>query len=342
MRSVATPDQILRARDVLDDLYIDERVEQYIVDLVLASRNPGAHGLGDLEPLLEYEIRFVHDDGRVVWVLASAVPQHDEQGNVTGWIGSLLDVTHRRQAADQLHEFQRRLREASRLLALGELTGSIAHELNQPLTAIGANVSAAQQMLKNGADPNEIAEILADIREDNQRAAEILRGMRALVRPESAGFQRFDLVPAIGSAARLLESEASYRGAAVEFQFTEELPAARGNVTQLQQVLVNLVTNALDAMAETEEGRRRVIVSAASRGGEVWIAVRDFGPGFDPNSLEDVFAPLFTTRKEGLGFGLAICRRIVEAHGGRIWAENHPGGGGLVQFTLPADPSAES
>ncbi len=256
-----------------------------------------------------------------------------------GLIGLLLVERRRRRAAELARQAVRtELMHASRLAVAGELVGSIAHEINQPLGAIQANADAADLIL--ASRPDRVADlraILADIRRDDQRASEVIRRLRALLAKREVEKQDLDLAEAVREVERLLRPEARRRGVALEVRTPGEPVPLLGDRIQLQQVVINLVLNALDAVASGPDGRKKVEISLGRGAGEeVVVAVRDLGPGIAPENLGKLFESFFTTKSQGMGLGLAIARTIVEAHGGRIRAENHPAGGAVFRVELPA------
>jgi signal transduction histidine kinase len=260
-----------------------------------------------------------------------------------GLIGWLLTERRRRRVAELAMQRQRfELVHASRLAMAGELTASIAHEINQPLGAILSNADAADLLIESGrVEPAELRAILADIRRDDLRASEVIRRLRALLANQQVERQAFDLSQAVAEVAAVLDSEARRRRLALEVRLA---PGATlvGDRVQIQQVLFNLILNAMDAMADVPEGRRTLGVSVEPAAGGIAMAVRDQGPGIAPEHLSQLFDSFFTTKKKGMGLGLSIARTIVEAHGGRIWAENAPGQGAVFHVTLPAVPTASA
>jgi signal transduction histidine kinase len=262
-------------------------------------------------------------------------------GLQAGLIGGLLvQRTQRRRANAELQCKRDELAHATRAATMGELAASLAHELNQPLAAILSNAEAAQEFL--GAEPpdlQEVRDILADIRADDQRAGEIIRRMRSLLTKQPMEVQAVDLARLTSETLDLVKSRANLAGVQLWFEAAQGLRSAHGDRIQIQQVILNLLVNAIEATAAFRDGSRvvRVRVSRDSRGW-VWVAVRDAGPGIPQGELDRVFEPFFTTKSEGMGMGLAIARSIVESHGGRIVAENNPWGGAHVAFTIPLEP----
>jgi C4-dicarboxylate-specific signal transduction histidine kinase len=220
---------------------------------------------------------------------------------------------------------------------MGELTASVAHELNQPLAAILANAEAAELFLQH--DPpalDELGAILADIRKDDERAGEVIRRMRSLLRKRELQRESLQINPFVEDVFRLVSADAALRKTALAGELSPYLPAIQGDRIHLQQVLLNLIMNSLEAMARQPPEKRRLTVrTRRSSDGGVEVSVSDSGPGIEPDNLPRIFEPFFTTKQSGIGMGLAIARKIVEAHQGCIWAENHRAGGTVFRFTLP-------
>jgi len=224
----------------------------------------------------------------------------------------------------------------SRVASVGQLTTALAHEVNQPLTAILRNAEAAQRPLSHGtADTTVLQEILHDIAEDDVRAGEIIRRIRGLVRKDEPERRPVDIAAAIREVVELVRNDASLQHVTVVSAIDPSCPAVFGDRVQLQQVLLNLMLNALDAMRAESEGNREILVTAARDEQLARVVVRDRGTGIDAEKVEDIFLPFVTTKPDGLGVGLSICRTIIQDHGGRLWAENNPDGGATFQFTLP-------
>jgi signal transduction histidine kinase len=229
------------------------------------------------------------------------------------------------------------LAHASRLAVVGELTASIAHEINQPLAAILSNAGAALRLL--GPEPErleEVRHILTDIRADDVRASDVIQRVRALLARREMEAHRLDVNDVASDVLRLVRLDANRRGVILDPRLAPDLPSVRGDRVQIQQALLNFLLNGMEAMAETPPGRRRLVVRTARRHDDVEVAVTDTGHGIPPERVDRLFASFFTTKPEGMGLGLSIARSVVEAHGGRAWAENEPGGGATFRFTLPA------
>jgi signal transduction histidine kinase len=222
----------------------------------------------------------------------------------------------------------------------GELTASIAHELNQPLGAILTNAESAALMLKSpNPDLQELNEIIEDIRRDDARASEVIVRLRSLLKKAPFEEKRLDLNDLVRDAVGFLSPLAT--GRRIELNavlYPASLPI-RGDRIQLQQVITNLVLNAIEAVNGAAGSIRRIDIEAARVENQAEVAIGDYGPGIPPDQLKQVFEPFFTTKPQGMGMGLAIARTIVEAHGGRLTAENQPGGGALLRIGLPLSKS---
>ncbi len=242
----------------------------------------------------------------------------------------------------ELQRNRQQLAHLTRVSTLGELAGSLAHELNQPLTAILSNAQAAQRfMATEPINLEEVREILRDLVKDNHRASEVIRKIRALVKKGELEAAPLSIANVIGDVALLVHSDAIVRGIRVMVNIAPGLPPVHGDRVQLQQVILNLLLNAFDALESCCAHNRTVAVGAAlDSAGAIRVVVRDSGPGLAGNTFDKLFMPFFTSKREGLGLGLSISRSIVEMHGGRIWAENNEDRGASFYFTLPASASA--
>jgi len=259
-------------------------------------------------------------------------------------IAALLLQRQRRVRAEFAVQQQRgELFHATRLATMGELTASIAHEVNQPLGAILANVDAAEMLLDSDTmQPEALRQILADVRRDDLRASDVIRRLRALLAKHETAREPLDINETITEVQQLLAAEFGRRNVEVETVFEAGLPRVVGDRVQLQQVLLNLIVNALDAVADMPAGRRRVTLrTRRSIDGAVVVTVADRGPGIPAEWLAKLFESFFTTKPRGMGLGLSIARTIVEAHGGHIWADSDGRSGTTLHFTLPvAAPAA--
>jgi len=281
---------------------------------------------------LEYRLRL--PDGELRWI---SVRGAGERG-AAHVRGVSIDVTRRKNAETESRQREVELAHLSRVAVLGELSGSLAHELNQPLTAILSNAQAASRMMAQGTDTREeIQEILSEIIAEDKRAGEVIRRMRGLHKKGEVRAEPLDLAEIAGEVVRLLHSDLLSRGVTVSTEFEKGLPRVQGDRVQIVQVLLNLITNGCDAMDEKSSDDRLLLLTAARQNGDlVQVSVADNGSGIDPADLERMFEPFVTTKSTGLGLGLAVCRTIVGAHGGRIWATNNADRGAAFHFTLPA------
>jgi PAS domain S-box-containing protein len=284
---------------------------------------------------MEYRLR--RADGEYRWILDTGVPRYTKCG-FAGYIGSCLDITERKQAEFQLLQQRDELAHLSRVTTLGEMATALAHELNQPLGAIHSNAEAAEILLqKNPPDLDELQAILSDIRQDGWRAGEVIDRMRSLLKRHPFKMELIEIKGLLEALGGLLQAVIISRKARLRIEVAPALPPVWGDTVQLQQVLLNLILNALDAMIDGPIGEREVVVRALPYDtGGVKISVTDQGTGFCKEKLARLFEPFFTTKKQGMGIGLSICQTIIEAHGGQLTAENNSDRGATLRFTLPA------
>jgi C4-dicarboxylate-specific signal transduction histidine kinase len=252
----------------------------------------------------------------------------------------VLDLTERRRAADVMRELQMELAHANRLSTLGQLAASIAHEVNQPIGAARNNAHAALRFLAgNPPDLAEVSEALECVVRDTYRAGDIIGRIREQVKKVPPRKESVDLNDAIGNVIALVRGELSKSCVTVHAQLAEGLPPVRGDRVQLQQVMLNLILNAIEAMTGVDaEVRTLVISTELSRPQGLLVTVGDTGPGIAPEQRERVFESFYTTKSGGLGIGLSLCRSIIDAHGGKLWADAHQPHGAAFRFTLPVLP----
>ena len=286
----------------------------------------------------ECEYRLVLPDDIVRWMAIRGSAHFDENGKPARLLGISIDITDQK----LVEKANRNLAHASRVASLGELTALIAHEINQPLGAILSNADAAELLLESKSPPlDEVRKILADIRNDDIRASEIIRHIRLLTRKRAMQMEALELNDMTAEVTRLMEAEAHRRNVLLHTELTAVSVMTSGDRVHLQQVLMNLILNGMEAMDSAPEAGRRLFVRTAINGERrVEISVTDSGRGIPPEKLPRLFDSFFTTKEDGMGLGLAIARSIIDAHGGRISAENNSEGGATFRFELPIDTTA--
>jgi PAS domain S-box-containing protein len=295
-----------------------------------------------------YEKEYIRKDGSRVPVIVGLATFEASRKEGVAFV---LDLTERKHAEQKVRESERRYREvqtelahANRVATMGQLTASIAHEVNQPIAATVTNAQAALRWL--GAQPpniNEAGQVLGRIIKDANRAGDVLARIRQLIRKTPPRREPVDINEAIHEVIELTRGEASKSCALVQTQLADGLPFIDGDRVELQQVLLNLIINALEAMSSVSDGDRQLLISTGKAdSGCVLVTVCDSGPGFAPQSAERVFAPFYTTKSTGLGMGLSICRSIIDAHGGQLWTSANLPHGAVVQFTVPDHAAVSS
>jgi C4-dicarboxylate-specific signal transduction histidine kinase len=287
----------------------------------------------------EGEFRFVRRDGSVRHGHSIGHPVFDEHGELVEMVGTLIDTTDRKLAEEALRKARGELAHVSRVTAMGELTASIAHEVNQPLAAVVANASACVHWLD--ATPANLAEARAAaqrIVRDGKRASEVITRIRAFLMRGEPTKQALAIGEVIGDVIGMVQGEARAKGVSLEMQVSGPLRPVMGDRIQLQQVLLNLAVNAIEALAPVTGRDREVVIGAEEHDAQsLRVYVRDNGPGLDAQELDRIFDTFYTTKPEGMGMGLPISRTIVENHGGRLWAEPNEVCGEIFQFTLPVN-----
>lgn len=283
-----------------------------------------------------YEFKAITLKGRSVWMETHGVPLRDSRGTIYAMLGITRDITEHKQTEDQTRRHQTELARVARLSTMGEMATGIAHELNQPLSAI-ANFSRGciRRLRTDGMTPGELIEPLEEVCEQAERAGEILRHVRDFVRKSELEMKPLDINQTVRTVVKFTEHEARQQGAIVRLNLDAELPLVKADAIMIEQVICNLVRNAVEAMAEAQSPRREVtILTRRISGNIVEIEVVDSGPGIDGALIDQVFDQFFTTKPDGVGMGLSISRSIVESHGGRIRAESGRLGGTTFRFTL--------
>jgi two-component system, LuxR family, sensor kinase FixL len=285
----------------------------------------------------EIEYRATLSDGTVRWIAGRSRCVKDASGNFSRLIGVCADVTARKVAEEEERRRREEMSRLSRITLLGEMTASIAHEVNQPLSGIMSNASAGQRFIDRGdADISMLREILVDIAADGRRAHDVIRNVRNTMKKGATVREPIDLNFVVMKVARTLQPDMARNFCELETSLAKELPVIEADPVQIHQVLINLVSNALDAMRDTPAPLRKVQVATERNGdASIRVSVRDYGTGIRDGVREQLFEQFFTTKEEGLGMGLTIVRSIIEAHAGAIAAENVDGGGARFYFTLP-------
>jgi PAS domain S-box-containing protein len=303
--------------------------------------------LKEAASLHPFETEYIRKDGSRVPVLfgAAIIERRGKQG-----VAFVLDLSERNRAEAEAHEIERRYREAqielahaNRVATMGHLTASIAHEVNQPIAGALINAATAQRRLARQPPNVEGASQAIDrMVKDANRAADIIGRTRELVRKAPARKDELEINEAISEVIGLTRNEVSKNGIRLQTKLAENLPAIQGDRVQLQQVMLNLIMNAVEAMSQMSDGQRELAISTGIEAGSVLVAVRDSGPGLSEAAIERAFEAFYTTKSSGLGVGLSICRSIVEAHGGRLWAAANVPRGASFQFTVPIDSTRRS
>ena len=286
---------------------------------------------------MEYRVR--RHDGEYRWVFDKGVPRYTPRGEFIGYVGTAIDITDRK----RVEQAQLSLAHVTRLAVVGELTAMVAHEVKQPLGAILSNADAAELLLDSDNPPmGEIRAILEDIRKDDMRADQAIRRMRALLRRQDMQMQALDLNECLSAGLKLVAGDAQRRGVRLHTELAPGLPAVSGDPVYLQQVLLNLIMNAMDAMSA--QPQRELMIRTTPNGEEgIQVSVSDCGHGIPAERLADIFESFVSTKQDGMGLGLSIARSIIEGHRGRIWAENNASGGATFHFLVRlAEPSTES
>ena len=284
-----------------------------------------------------FELRLRRFDGEYRWFDNRGVPIRDDSGRVARWYVLLTDIEDRTQALAQLDQMQSDLAHMNRVSVMGELAASLSHEITQPIASARNNARAAQNFLDmQPPDLGEVREALSCVVGDTDRAGDMIDRIRDQIKKAPPRKRQFDLNEAINEVIALGRSAIIKNSVSVQIRLSERLYPIQGDRVQLQQVLLNLLLNAVEAMGSSEAGVRELLISTELDHKNVLVAVCDSGPGIDPSHLEHVFDAFYTTKSSGMGMGLSICRSIIEAHGGRLWAEANEPRGAVFQFTLPA------
>jgi PAS domain S-box-containing protein len=335
---LAPQERVLNTTDFQKLLHPDDRA--MVVRAVAEAAAGGAR--------YNVEYRAIRPNGEVRTVHSQGEVTRDASGQPRRIFGTIQDITERKRAEERLRESERRYREVQMALAhvnrvttMGQLTASIAHEVNQPIAATVMNAEAALRRLR--AQPpglEEAREALGRIVKDGHRAGDVIGRVRALIKRVPARIERLDINETISEVLGLMRGEFSRNGVSLRTDLTPGLPPVEGDRVQLQQVVLNLIVNGVEAMSGVCDGLRELRIGTANDGAEVLVTVQDSGPGLSPDSSERLFEAFYTTKPEGMGMGLSICRSIIEAHGGSIRATANAPRGATFQFSLPAQPAS--
>ena len=333
------------ATDKWRTLFGFSKMERLEIDYILQRLHPddrdvfrsvvGKPAQGDSNYDAEY--RILLPDGQMRWISSHGRVEFDSAGKPIQVRGISHDITKRKEAEQETQNLRQEIAHVDRVSTLGQLASALAHEINQPLGAILRNAEAAERfMQKESPDLEEVRAILADIRKDDQRAGGIIERMRRLLKRHNLDKRTIPVGELVGEVVALVRADAAERHVKLEVAVADDLPPVLGDRVHLQQVLLNLIVNGLDALDEANREDRRVSITALRCGPQtVEIAVCDSGCGIPVDKLTHIFDSFFTTKPNGMGMGLPISRTIIEAHGGRLWAENKNEGGASFRFTLP-------
>jgi PAS domain S-box-containing protein len=289
------------------------------------------------------EFRIMLPDGTVKHVEATNNPVFAASGELLEIVATGVDVTERKRAEEAYREAQLELAHANRVATMGQLTSSIAHEVNQPIAAAVTYALAARRFLNaESPDLREVDDALSLIVKEGNRAADVIGRVRALIKKAPARKDPVEINDAILEVIALTRAEAANNSVSVQAQLAEGLPRIQGDRVQLQQILLNLIINAIEAMRDVREEERELVIRSGNEPDGVSVEVRDSGPGFAPATVDRVFEAFYTTKPGGLGLGLSICRSIVEAHNGQLWASPNVPRGAILRFIAPTYPAAAS
>jgi len=307
---------------------------RFVDDLERAIRERANH---------ETIFRAVLPDGTLKYILGIGHPVVTTSGDVVEFVGADMDITERKRAETALRDMQMELAHANRVATMGQLSASIAQEVKQPITAAVTYAFAARRWL-SAEPPNfrEVDDALSLIVKEGNRAGEVVGRIRALIKKAPARKDAVAINDAILEVITLARAEAANNSVSVRTQLAEGLPPVQGDRVQLQQVLLNLIINAIEAMRDVGEEERELLISTRNEPDGVSVEVQDSGPGFEPETLDRVFEAFYTTKPGGLGLGLSICRSIIEAHNGRLWASPNVPRGAIFGFIAPAHPADAS
>jgi two-component system, LuxR family, sensor kinase FixL len=290
------------------------------------------------------EYRLLLPDGQLRWIAGRGHVEFNGDGQPVRMHGASLDITQRKQAEEQAAHHRNEMAHLARVSTLGELSGSIAHELNLPLSAILSNAQAAKRVLANGhTDLTQVREILNEIVSEDKRAGEVIQRLRQWLKKDELQQHSLRINKVVEDVLRLMRSDLVNQKVTVDTELARHLPVVTGDPVQLQQVLVNLVVNACDAMADCDCSERRLLIRTGIENGSsaIIVSVTDRGSSIPEEKMEQIFEPFFTTKAKGMGLGLSVCRTIITAHRGKLWATNNTECGATFHFSVPIAASNE-
>lgn len=290
----------------------------------------------------DIEYRIIHPDGSLRYVHHIAQTTRSPDGRVLRQVGTLHDITDRRRAEDEARQMQDRIAHFGRISTMGEMAAGIAHEVNQPLTAIATYAQACQRLIASGeVEEHEVAAALEQIGAQALRAGEVIRRLRSFVKNREVRRELVDANRLLDDVQMLAQTDARHHGVRIRLEPAADVEQVQADAVQIQQVILNLIRNSIDAMQEIPEAQREIVLRTRfDNEGDVEFMVADRGTGMDAATTAELFNPFFTTKPGGTGLGLSISRSIVRAHGGKLWCSANPGGGARFFFTLPAVPAS--
>lgn len=291
--------------------------------------------LDGMAPSQGFEIKFQRRNGERFDALIYEAPLIDAQGRHCGWMGSVVDITDRKHMEDTARQQNEKLAQTARLVTMGEMASALAHELNQPLAAISSYAAGSIKRLESGEiAADELLLVFGKLSAQAQRAGQIIRRVREFVRKSEPKFALLDIDELIAGTIDFVAPELKAQGVTVELDTALPMPTCRGDRILLEQVLLNIIRNAAEAMAKSPKRNRILSIKRYRQGDEIITAIADRGPGISAEIREKLFVPFATTKPEGMGMGLNICRTIIELHRGRLWVEDRPGGGSVFLFSV--------
>jgi PAS domain S-box-containing protein len=296
----------------------------------------------DRRQVFRMEYRLRQHDGEFRWLLDIGVPRFNSDGSFAGYIGSCIDVTEQRRAEEHLRQAHEDLARVARVVAMGELAATIAHEVNQPLTAIVTNSNFCLRRLDGAtSDPDELRAAITEIVNDGTRASGVISRIRGLLMKESPNRVELDVNRIVQDVTILMHKEFMRNRVSLRTELAPDLARVPGDPVLLPQVLINLIMNAIEAASSSTSGKREILITSAKKSDSVLVQVQDSGPAIEPELISRIFEPFFTTKAKGIGLGLSISHSIIESHGGRLWT-TPSSSGALFEFTLPTDAADAS